>query len=304
MKFFDFFFVLRPVLFLPGCTTTLAAIILAKPINLWESLPLEPILILLSSSLLIGSIFLINQLKDIETDRINKKLFFISEGMLTRRFITTEILILISLAFAISFSVSMLQGFLHAATMIIEGWVYNLKPFEAKNRPILGLLCNAFAGLFFFSFGWFLYNNNPNEFLIAAIPYICFNSSLCLLTTIPDIEGDIKTGKKTWPVRYGLTSSVVTAFILYFLGILSSLINKDYNFLFVTLAASPWMAIMLFKPSTANVIRAVKFSIFIFFLMISAFFPAFFIFVMISFFFSRFYYKKRFGIIYPSFRGQ
>ncbi|MDZ7340319.1 MAG: hypothetical protein ONB27_03110, partial [candidate division KSB1 bacterium] len=91
LKFLDYFFVLRPTLFFPVWTVFLAGLhanAVFDPKHAMSSLAIVPaqnqILVALLLSLLMGAIFIFNQIADIETDRQNNKLFFIANGIIRK----------------------------------------------------------------------------------------------------------------------------------------------------------------------------------------------------------------------------
>jgi hypothetical protein len=117
------------------------------------------------------------------------------------------------------------------------------------------------------------------------------------------MEGDIATRKITFSVKYGFKNTLRISFLLYILTIIGAVINSD-GFLFpVTIAAFPLFLRALIQQTLRSVITAVKFGIFFFSLGICVKFPPLLGMIALAFFVTRFYYKKRFGIEYPTFKG-
>jgi 4-hydroxybenzoate polyprenyltransferase len=314
IKHLDYFFVSRPILFLPGWATLIAGYCSAAgetnliqsffngtiKVHYWNSALLLNILLF---SMLMGGSFILNQLKDVATDRQNKKLFFFGDGYIpyTHGYVVSISLILVGL-FVSSF-VSKNLFFVLLAFAIVTGYFYNFSPFEFKNKPILGLFANIIMGWLAFGAGWVLADDLNNNLIISSLPYIFFNTSLYFLTTLPDIEGDKKSRKITFPVRYGFGITIWQSIFFYFVAVLLSYLFKDQFCLTVFIIHFPLMIRLIAKRDTCSAVLAVKFGILAFCLVVSLKMPIFLIIMFGLFLFTRIYYKKRFNFDYPSFKG-
>ena len=69
----DYLFVLRPTLFFPVWTVFLASYHASLFFEPEKIVPINPLIVAFLLSLLMGAVFIFNQLADIETDRKNKK---------------------------------------------------------------------------------------------------------------------------------------------------------------------------------------------------------------------------------------
>ncbi|MCK4255704.1 hypothetical protein KAX35_02355, partial [candidate division WOR-3 bacterium] len=78
MHLLDFIFLLRPILLIPVWIIFLLGYYRAGGTMLGDSRYLMPGFIVFT--LLMGAIYIINQIADIETDRINNKLFILPKG--------------------------------------------------------------------------------------------------------------------------------------------------------------------------------------------------------------------------------
>ena len=98
-----------------------------------------------------------------------------------------------------------------------------------KDKPWGSLLANALMGWLAFAIGWSAINKLQFAIVTDSIPYLFFNTSLYLFTTLPDIKGDRLSGKRTLAVIYGTEWLIFGAFILYLSGFVLSILHLDFQ---------------------------------------------------------------------------
>jgi 1,4-dihydroxy-2-naphthoate octaprenyltransferase len=133
------------------------------------------------------------------------------------------------------------------------------------------------------------------------LPYLFFNTALYFYTTLPDIEGDRKSHKHTLAVDYGIKPLLRAAFLLYILSGLSAFYFGDIQALFFIVLSLPFFIMTVVKMNIESAILTTKFSILFYSLAVCFKIPPYFLLMAALFFFSRWYFKKRFGLNYPSF---
>lgn len=303
----DYLFIFRPTLFFAVWIITLAGysgyFIFEKEPAWWSfdfnwKLVLYFTIITLST----GATFILNQLQDIESDKVNKKLFLISEeyiksGRALRIAIVTIIATLL-LALILNWRFFVILGI----CIFFWGYVYNYKPFEWKDKPMLGVLINFISGLCLFLCGWIIAGDWKWMAILYAMPYLLAWTAVAILTTIPDKMGDQKTGKNTISVHYENKVTIWLAFICLVLSFALGMYFKDPVISLSCLLASPLFIIMLFKPIEAWVLRSIRYPIMFLALTLCVEFPLFFIVILINFYLCRFYYLSRFNLNYPTFQ--
>lgn len=305
----DYFFILRPILFIPGWTTTMAGFMAAtgqaSALPVWDGFWHPDIIpLLISTAMLMGSGFLVNQLRDIETDRINKKLFFLQDGAIKSGTLIVQAVILSAGCLAMASFWGLRMVIVHFFGWLLITVLYNLPPFRLKDRAVTGLLANAGMGVFALAYGWALSDQSWVLFLTTGFPYFVFNGALCVLTMIPDTEGDVATSKQTFTVRYGIAFSMYTAFILFAVSVVTAYVLEQYLLLAASLPVTPLFVVMAVHKTKPSAIRALKFSIFSFTLLVALYFPFYMILLIFLFVFTRWYYKTRFDFDYPNLQGR
>jgi 4-hydroxybenzoate polyprenyltransferase len=311
LAFLDYFFILRPILFFPGWSTMLAGYFIAynNLIFLPLILPAEIsysriILLLISYGMLMGSIFVLNQLCDVESDHQNKKLFFIAEGMISPRNALMEVVVLAGISIGTGFLLSPAVGTAYILFFIIAGLLYNYRPFRLKDRPWGSLAANALMGGLAFMIGWLAVQPVGTVILLDILPYLCFNTALYFFTTFPDIEGDRAAAKRTLAVIFGHRRIIVVSFTVYVAGALSALLLNDMQAGFFYLLSLPFFVQTIRTKEIAASIRATKFGILFFALSVCLKWPVYFAVMVTGYFGTRIYFKHRFGMSYPNFLGK
>lgn len=311
IKSLDYFFVLRPMLFVPGWSTLLAGYLIASKQELYFTPStflhlnfLDIIVLLIIFSTAMGASFLLNQLMDIETDLKNKKLFILSENHISKNaaIIETIVLILMSLLFTLKFGI-----WLQAAVIlfiIVTGYLYNYKPFVLKDRALGSLIANAAMGWLAFSIGWLAVRNISFQIFFDSLPYLFFNTALYFFTTLPDVPGDRKSNKKTLAVLHGLNAVIVLALISYLSAFASAIILNDYFALIFIICSLPFFIMVAFKKDVNSTIKTTKYAIFFFAIALCVKIPFYFIVLVGIFVFTKWYFLKRFQYNYPNFKGE
>lgn len=314
LKLLDYVYLTRPILWFPGWTTLLTGYLSASgdfrglsfadfhflPI-LWAP---DLFLAMISFGFAMGGVFILNQLKDVDSDRINEKLFLLGEGLISLRagYLESFILIVASLFIAATINIPFL--IVTVIFIIHTGYVYNYPPFELKSYPLRGLIANTVMGWLAFFIGWLLLAPPGTEMFFHSLPYFFYNAALCVYTTVPDIEGDRSTGKITVAVKYGLKTSIYSGLALFILAIIFAAINQDAFLLLICLANVPFWIKMFLSKSIASVIVNLKLGIFFLSLGVCVKFPFFLLPICAAYFITRFYYKHRFNVDYPNFKGE
>ncbi|MCB0834398.1 MAG: UbiA family prenyltransferase, partial [Bacteroidetes bacterium] len=304
IKSLDYFFILRPIVFFPGWTTALAAYAVSGAAQAPALFPDHPLsLVLLSTGMLMGCGFIVNQLADTESDRINKKLFLLSEGFISRRNARIEAILMAAGGLAITYYTSSTL-FLIVISGLVLIPAYSIPPFRLKDHAFRSLLANATMGGLAFIYGWFIRGPVSSSAVYALIPYLCYNTAMYLLTTIPDVEGDRKTNKHTLAVKYGVPATLRIALGLISLSLIDAVWLRDWIIAVPSAVALPLIFIAYQKNTIPRSITALKYSLFVFALTVSYFFPWYLLIIALFFIITKFYYRKRFNLDYPNFKGQ
>lgn len=296
MKFLDYFFLIRPVLMPPVWTILLLGH--RRSIQLTGESHL-PGLALLLVTFLVGGVYVLNQICDIESDKLNNKLFFLAQGHISKRSALVEMILLNLLSIVPAFLISLEIGLLFMLGALF-GVIYSVSPFALKNNPLGGLITNALAhGSLAFLIGWSMNRSVSVESTLFSLPYLFAVAAVYLNTTIPDIEGDQATGKITFAVRWGKTITVALSTFLVALSIVLSLIVNDVPFLIASALTLPFFAFAALDRRERAVMVSTKASILLLSIAAGVFYPWYFLILILGFIAARLYYRMRFNMDYP-----
>jgi len=300
-KCLDHLFLLRPVLMPPLWTILLLGYYQGRR-GLGYFGPLGRTF--LFSTFLMGAIYILNQLRDIESDRINRKLFLLPEGWVSSWSAWAEAIILFLLAGFGTFKIAPPLGFAFLFAMIL-GAAYSFPPLSLKDRPWGGLLANMLGhGLLAFSFGWLTASPSFSlRLLCYSLPYGLAIGAVYLNTTLPDREGDRIVGKRTLGIIWGRRRVVLLSTIFVLLAAGGGYLNGDLPLLASSLVVLPLFVRANFGSGMEVVVRATKVSILVLSGAACLFFPWYFLLLVVGLIGSRFYYRRRFNLAYPGLRG-
>jgi 4-hydroxybenzoate polyprenyltransferase len=264
-------------------------------------------------SLIVASIYVVNQIADIESDRINHKLFLLPHRIVSIR--TAWVLALFCAVSGMLISIFLGPVFIFLfATGLFLGFLYDLPPFELKNHAWGGVISNILGhGVLTFLIGWFL-SKELFSFttgllktgLLSSAAAGFANGAVFLATTIPDAEGDRRTGKKTFCVRFGERATAKTATVFCALALIFSLFIEFNRWVMVipTLVSLLLFLTFTFSAKKEMAFQVFKWPVFLLSATVALYIPEYAFLIFATFFGSRIYYRNRFGIEYPTFKSK
>ncbi len=295
IRILDHIFALRPMLQIPVWT-----IMILGYYGFSESASIVLLLALVIGTGLASGVFLINQIYDIESDRINQKIHFLPKGLVK---ISTAWMMAISLylmSLILAFCLSVKVGFL-AIVIALLGIFYSAPPIALKNRAYAAAFINAFGhGSLIFVLGYCAAGGGMLQGFYMSLPYFFAVGAVYIGTTLPDIEGDKKTGKITFGVIYGEKKSNIIMLLCYIISLIAGLIVRDVPFLVASLVVSPFYIWLALTGKIKTTILAVKLSIVSLSFVAAYFYPVYIVFLVVLILIMRAYYRRRFCFTYPS----
>ena len=306
LKIFDSFFLLRPTLFYPIWTFFLAGYWGGMKFSRGNSNIAHPggmfWIIIISLTLLMGGVFIFNQIQDKQTDKANKKLFLLANDIVPVKKAYIEAFFLTTAGLSLSFWVDIKVGAGFLILFALSGLLYNYPPTVWKNRPIMGLVTNSIGGFLIYSLGW-IAGRGDGGLLLHGSSYTLAGGAVFLNTTLPDMNGDKKTGKVTFSVQYGVKKTVLWALVLETIALVLAFLCRDWLLFIPGIIVFPFFFLSTVKHTVAEAVRTTKFSVLALATAICIVFPWYLVPVFFIFFFSKFYYKKRFDFDYPNFKA-
>jgi 4-hydroxybenzoate polyprenyltransferase len=255
---------------------------------------------LIAYTLIMGSVYVLNQISDIDTDTINKKLFLLSEGIISKK----NAYIFSAFCVVAGFSIIIFSGRFSVNSLLlyivsyIMGILYTVKPFEFKRRPFIDLILNGIGyGMIAPLIGFELAGGKVDaRAVIQTIPYILSMSAIFINTTLMDYKGDKEVGAVTTGVFLGMKKSLFLSALLMLVSCLSGLLLKDYIIGICACYSFFFFIYALVNTNKRNLDWSVKFTSPVMTLLLGILFPGFLLlsFIVLSMIFI--YYKYRFNL--------
>lgn len=301
---FDYVFILRPLILIPSWNFLLIGSFLAARQGRFNT---EIVLGLLIYTGIMGGVYILNQIMDIETDRLNKKLFLLSGGYVTKTAAWVEMAVLWIGAFLLSMQFGGAFLILVAISVLL-GVLYSLPPIKLKGKPVLDTLSNGIGyGMINFAVGWLLVRNFEWAMFTHFLPYFLSISAVFINTTIVDIEGDRKTNEITTAVYLGANASYVVSTIVMAAAVVLAYVQRDYICLIPAAISLPLFVyaasyrFALNKINRRATIASFRLPGFVFTIITAILYPVYFLVLVVVLVGMRVYYKLRFGMTYPTF---
>ncbi|MDD5674011.1 MAG: UbiA family prenyltransferase [Chitinivibrionales bacterium] len=270
-------------------------------------------LVLAAFSCIVASIYIVNQIADRESDRINHKLFLLPQGIVSpaNAWIVAALCAVAGLLLSLFFNRAISILFLIS---LIIGYLYDLPPADLRNRPWGGLAANFLGhGVLTYLVGWCAAQQAYlgdvlllKQGIFASLSPGFANAAVFLATTIPDAEGDRVCRKRTFCVAYGPTATALTSAVCCFASLGFAFLLPHNGWVMILPAATSCFLFVIFavKADNRSALYAFKWPVFLLTVSVALFVPLYALLILATFWGSRIYYRRRFNILYPTFKSQ
>jgi 4-hydroxybenzoate polyprenyltransferase len=303
---FDFFFILRPLILIPVWDFFLIGCFWARGIRGFTG---TMILGLAIYTMVMGGVYILNQIMDEETDRINRKLFLISGGHVSVRTATLYMssLWLVSVILSYRFGLAFM---IFIALSLILGVCYSLPPVRLKGKPVADTLANSIGyGMINFGLGWLVFKGFSWGIALLFLPYFLSIAAVFINTALVDMEGDRQAGDRTTAVFLGKALSHVISTLFMAAAVIASALRKDLICLIPAAVSLPlfiFASLYYFVRNRIHrklTILSFRLPGLLFTLVTGYLYPLYLLFLTLLLIAMRVYYKKRFGMNYPTLAG-
>ncbi len=181
---------------------------------------------LLASALVVGlccNLFIvgINQLADVEIDRINKPGLPLPSGAMSQEQAWAIVFSCLAVCLGLSWYISpWLFGVVALATAI--GWAYSMPPLHLKRDHMSAALAITVVRGLLINLGGFLVYDHivngvvrvPLEVWMLTAFILAFSISIAWFKDLPDVSGDTQHGIRTLPILYSPRTAVIAGHVL------------------------------------------------------------------------------------------
>jgi len=303
----DYVFLLRPMILIPVWTFFLLGAHHGAAASGTEIDAPRLLAGLCSFTALLGAIYIVNQIADRDADLAANKLFLLSKGIVPVRAAWIEAAALAVAAFGVAFLfLPALFSWVLAASLAL-GAAYSLEPVRLKRRPVLDTLANAVGnGVLNTLAGWIAAGAPPGGWPALA-PYPLAVASVHLATTLADAPADAGMGFRTSGAALGVSRGLFVSTALMGGAVVAAYLAANVPALAASILSLPFFLIpvrSVTSPAKAgDALIPAKAATLLFSIAAGFLFPLYIPFLAAAIFLTRLYYRRRFGIDYPSFRG-
>lgn len=242
-KIFSYIKITRPINVLITFIVVVAAILISAQHQIELS---KIILVSLSAALTAAAGNIVNDIYDIETDKVSHPTRVLAQGLFSKK----EAVFLYNFFNVIAIILaSRISDFLIVIVLftIILLYVYSA---YLKKLPLVGNIVIAFLTGLAFIYGGFA-ADNPNGAIVPAVFAFLINLIREIVKDIQDIEGDSNLSFKTFPILYGIEKSkiIILLFTILLIGFtfypfITQLYKIEY-FLIVLIFINPLLVLSL-----------------------------------------------------------
>jgi len=300
MKLFDFIFSTRPLLIMPVWTIYLVSLHYHHQLSGEKLDGLDLVILFCLSFLFAGAIY-INQVYDYESDLINQKVGFLQKKIISQKEMMTTFIILSVTPLIVGIFLGLIPLIIFLMIFVV-GYFYSAPPLRLKDNPFFNLFINGLSYGFLVTLAIMPDLNLHNAGLLGwdnPFYFFCTVISITVLTTIPDMKGDERTGTKTIAVALKRAGSLLIALLFMLLAAFLAF-KSGYEILaYLAVLTSVLILAAIFIKSERIILLVAKLPPLLLTLLAGYFYPVYLLFIVALFFTMRIYYRKRFGIIYP-----
>jgi len=306
-KTVDYLFLLRPMILIPVWTFFLLG---ARHGAKASALEIDTIRLgagLFSFTALLGAIYIMNQIADRAADLEGNKLFLIPRGIISVRAAWIEAAALVAAAFTAALAVLPALFSAILAASLALGAAYSFEPVRLKRRPAVDVIANAAGNGALNTLAGWVAVGAPLAGWMTLAPYPFAVASVHLATTLADIEADSKMGFRTSGVALGVSRGLFASTALMGGAAVAAYIAGNGTALIASILSLPFFLIparSITAPArSADALIPVKTATLIFSAAAGFLVPLYLPFLAAVIILTRLYYKRRFGVDYPSFGG-
>ena len=252
-------FLIRPLNFVITFVSVFVAALICKPDTI---LTLNLVLAAFAASVVLASGNIINDIKDVEVDKINRPERPLPSGKISRINAYTLYLILVLISILISFLLNEMAALIVLLSIVLL-FVYSK---YLKQIPLVGNTTVSFLTGLVFIYGGVVVGN-PSAAIIPAVFAFLINFIRELIKDMQDVEGDKKANVVTFPIKYGFHKSKILILLFTILLILFTtypFISKLYKieyFVIVMVIVNPILVYclkILFEENSANNLKKIS----------------------------------------------
>jgi len=256
-------------------------------------------------SFVCASIFIANQIYDLEVDEINNKAKII-DNFITIDFSKKVLLFLLPIGFLLIIFVDLLVVLPMVLLYLICGMLFTNQNLNFKQNMFMNFLFYIILALLLILSGLIYSRNDMTIISLFSLSlkfiflFLLIYGAVVLAINILDQEGDRKRNRITIPQYFGIRFTSIIALLMFLFSFFIGLYLKEPLSVVCSISSIPFFLYLIFRGKEKDVIRSIRYPILLINFYLFMIFPLLFYPIVITYYISKYYYWHRFSLHYPT----
>ena len=262
-------------------------------------------ILFLGISFICASIFIVNQIYDLEVDKINNKAKII-DNFISIDFSKKILFFLLPTGFLLIIFIDILVVLPMVLLYLICGMLFTNQNFNFKQNMFMNFLFYIILALLLILSGLIYSRSDMTIISLFSLSlkfiflFLLIYGAVVLAINILDQEGDQKSNRITIPQNIGIRFTSIIAFLMCLLSFFIGLYLEEPLSVVSSISSIPFFLYLIFRGKEKDVIRSIRYPILLINFYLFMIFPLLFYPIVITYYISKYYYWHRFSLHYPT----
>jgi len=262
-------------------------------------------ILFLGISFICASIFIVNQIYDLEVDEINNKAKII-DNFISIDFSKKILFFLLPTGFLLIIFIDILVVLPMVLLYLICGMLFTNQNFNFKQNMFMNFLFYIILALLLILSGLIYSRSDMTIISLFSLSlkfiflFLLIYGAVVLAINILDQEGDQKSNRITIPQNIGIRFTSIIAFLMCLLSFFIGLYLEEPLSVVSSISSIPFFLYLIFRGKDKDVIRSIRYPILLINFYLFMIFPLLFYPIVITYYISKYYYWHRFSLHYPT----
>lgn len=262
-------------------------------------------ILFLGISFICASIFIVNQIYDLEVDEINNKAKII-DNFISIDFSKKILFFLLPTGFLLIIFIDILVVLPMVLLYLICGMLFTNQNFNFKQNMFMNFLFYIILAFLLILSGLIYSRSDMTIISLFSLSlkfiflFLLIYGAVVLAINILDQEGDQKSNRITIPQNIGIRFTSIIAFLMCLLSFFIGLYLEEPLSVVSSISSIPFFLYLIFRGKEKDVIRSIRYPILLINFYLFMIFPLLFYPIVITYYISKYYYWHRFSLHYPT----
>ena len=262
-------------------------------------------ILFLGISFICASIFITNQIHDLEVDKINNKAKII-DNFITIDFSKKILFFLLPIGFLLIIFIDFLVFLPMFLLYLICGMLFTNQNFNFKQNIFMNFLFYIALAFLLILSGLIYSRNDMSIISLFSLSlkfiflFLLIYGAVVLAINILDQEGDRQNNRITIPQNIGVRFTSIIAFLMCLFSFFIGLYLKEPLSVVCSISSIPFFLYLIFRGKEKDVIRSIRYPILLINFYLFMIYPLLFYPIVITYYISKYYYWHRFSLHYPT----